>query len=194
MKVINNMSQKKLEALRKKMNGHIKIELTDKDGNVRTVVDKKNTFTDIGDAHVADQLAEQDEVAMGWMAIGTGDTAFAVGSTVLNSELDRNALAASYPEQGTGGNDNVVTYKATWAAGDGTGAIVEAGIFNSSGAGSMLAASTFSVINKGASDKIMSALGAILNEKLIKFGETLFYSQRQSRAKLKQFAFESVTT
>lgn len=149
------MSQKKLETLKKRMSGHIKIELTDKHGKSRTVVDKKNTFTDVGDAHVADQLSvTPGEDAMGWMAIGTGDTAFAIGSTVLNSELDRNALAASYPEQGAGGSDNVVTYKATWAAGDGTGAIVEAGIFNSSGAGSMLAASTFSVINKGASDTL----------------------------------------
>ena len=145
------MSQKKLEVLRKKMTGHIKIDLTDKDGNVRTVVDKKNTFTDAGDDHVADQLdVSPADAAMGWMAIGTGDTAFAVGSTVLNSELDRNALSGSYPEA----VDNVVTYKATWAAGDGTGAIVEAGIFNSSGAGSMLAASTFSVINKGVSDTL----------------------------------------
>ena len=148
------MDSKKIEAMTKKMSGHIKIDLTDKDGNTRTVVDKHNTFTDVGDAHVADQLAEQDEVAMGWMAIGTSDTAFGVGDTALGSELDRNALSGSYPEQGTGGDDNVVTYKATWAAGDGTGAIVEAGIFNSSGAGSMLAASTFSVINKGASDTL----------------------------------------
>ena len=149
------MSQKKLEALRKKMSGHIKIELTDKDGNSRIVVDKKNTFTDAGDAHVADQLSvSPGEAAMGWMSVGTGSTAFAVGSTTLNSELDRNALAASYPEQGAAANDNVVTYKATWAAGDATGAIVEAGIFNSSSAGSMLAASTFSVINKGASDTL----------------------------------------
>lgn len=148
-------AKSKIEKLHKKMSGHIKIELTDKDGNKKVVVDKHNTFTDAGDAHVADQLSvSPGEAAMGWMAIGTGSSAFAVGSTVLNSELDRNALSGSYPEQGTGANDNVVTYKATWAAGDGTGAIVEAGIFNSSIAGSMLAASTFSVINKGASDTL----------------------------------------
>ena len=149
------MTQAKIEAIRKKIAGHIKIELTDKDGKSKVVVDKHNTFTDAGDAHVADQLSvSPGEAAMGWMSVGTGSTAFAVGSTTLNSEIDRNALAGSYPEQGTAANDNVVTYKATWAAGDATGAIVEAGIFNSSGAGSMLAASTFSVINKGASDTL----------------------------------------
>ncbi len=148
------MIEKEIKKERKKMSGHIKIELTDKDGNSKVVVDKKNTFTDVGDAHVADQLAEQDEAAMGWMAVGTSSAAFAVGSTALTKEIDRNALSGSYPEQGSAANDNDVKYKATWAAGDATGAITEAGIFNSSSAGTMLAASTFSVINKGASDTL----------------------------------------
>lgn len=130
------------------MKGHIKIQL-----NGETVVDKSNTFTAVGDAHVADQLAATPgEAGMGWMAVGTGDTPFTTGSTTLNTELDRNVLSAGYPEQSAGGDDNDVVYKATWAAGDGTGAIVEAGIFNSSASGTMLAASTFPVINKGASD------------------------------------------
>jgi len=130
------------------MKGHIKIQL-----NGKTVVDKSNTFTAVGDAHVADQLAETPgEDKMGFMAIGSGDSAFTTASTALNDEIDRNSLAAGYPEQGAGGDDNDVIYKTTWAAGDGTGAIVEAGIFNSSASGTMLAASTFPVINKGASD------------------------------------------
>lgn len=137
--------------------GKIKIELTDENGNIKEVYEKANTFMAVGDAHVADQLdATPSESAMGYMSIGTGASAFTTGSTTLNSELDRNALAAGYPEQQAGGADNDVVYKATWAAGDGTGAITEAGIFNSSvaDAGTMLAASTFSVINKGASDTL----------------------------------------
>ena len=139
------------------MKGHIKIELFDQDGNVKSKIEKHNTFMAVGDAHVADQLAATPgEAAMGFMSIGTGNTAFTTAATVLNSEIDRNALAAGYPEQGAGASDNDVIYKATWAAGDGTGAIVEAGIFNSSvsDAGTMLAASTFPVINKGASDTL----------------------------------------
>ena len=156
------------------MKGHIKIELFDEKGTLKEKFEKKNTFMAVGDAHVADQLAATPgEAAMGWMAIGTGSTAFTTSSTTLNSALDRNALAAGYPEQQSGASDNDVVYKATWAAGDGTGAIKEAGIFNSSIAGTMLAASTFSVINKGASDKYVSPLRAILDEKLLKFGETL---------------------
>jgi len=137
--------------------GHIKIELFDETGNVKDIFEKHNTFMAVGDAHVADQLAATPgEAAMGYMSIGTGSTAFTTASTTLNSEIDRNALASGYPEQGDGASDNDVVYKATWSAGDGTGAIVEAGIFNSSvtDAGTLLAASTFPVINKGASDTL----------------------------------------
>lgn len=139
------------------LKGHIKIELRDKDGNIKQIVEKDNTFMAVGDAHVADQLdVAPDESAMGYMSVGTGSTAFGTGDTALQSELDRNALDGSYPEQVAAGDDNDVVYKASWAAGDATGALTEAGIFNSSvaDAGTMLAASTFSVINKGASDTL----------------------------------------
>ncbi len=137
------------------MKGHIKIELFDKEGNVTQIIEKENTFMAVGDAHVADQLdATPAELAMGWMAVGTNTSAFTTASTTLGTEIDRNALAAGYPEQQAAAADNDVVYKATWAAGDATGALTEAGIFNSSSAGSMLAASTFSVINKGASDTL----------------------------------------
>lgn len=134
--------------------GKIKFKLTDKDGNVtEKVID--NTFTSVGNIHVADQLAETPaEAAMGFMAIGSSDSAFTVGSTTLGDEIDRNALSAGYPEQRDPANDDEVVYKALWAAGDGTGAITEAGIFNSSSSGTMLCCSTFDVVNKGADDSL----------------------------------------
>lgn len=144
----------KLELEQKKtlipMKGRIRIQLNDK-----TVVDKANTFMAVGDAHVADQLAATEhEAKMGWIAIGTSGTAFSVTSTALTKELDRNALTAGYPEQKSAGDDNDVVYKASWAAGDGTGALKEAGIFNAATVGTMLAASTFAVINKDAADTL----------------------------------------
>lgn len=137
------------------MVGKLRLELRDESGKLKEVRETKNTFMAAGDAHVADQLdATPGEAAMGWMAVGTSDTAKAAANTTLNKEIDRNALAAGYPEQQAAGDDNDVKYKATWAAGDATDALTEAGIFNSSSAGSMLCASTFSVINKGASDTL----------------------------------------
>jgi hypothetical protein len=88
------------------------------------------------------------------MAIGTVTTTLTAGDTQLGGELDRNTLTSF--TQGAGGDDNKVVYVGDWAAADGTGAITEAGIFNSHTAdsGSMLCAQTFSVINKGASDTL----------------------------------------
>jgi hypothetical protein len=85
---------------------------------------------------------------MSHMAVGTGTTAAAVGNTALVTELDRNALSS------TTVSTNTVQYSGTWAAGDGTGALTEAGIFNASSAGTMLARTVFSVVNKGASDQV----------------------------------------
>ena len=137
------------------LKGKVKIELFDADGNLKDFRLFKNTFMATGDAHVADQLdATPAEAAMGYMAIGTSTATKTVGDIALNSELDRNALSANYPDALTGAADNDVVYKATWAAADGTGALTEAGIFNSSIGGSMLAGSTFSVINKGAADTL----------------------------------------
>jgi hypothetical protein len=39
-----------------------------------------------------------------------------------------------------------------WAAGDGTGALTEAGIFDAAAAGNMYVSNSFSVVNKLASD------------------------------------------
>ena len=45
-----------------------------------------------------------------------------------------------------------MTYTATFPAGTGTGAVVEAGILNASSGGTLLCRTVFSVVNKGAND------------------------------------------
>ena len=103
--------------------------------------------------HVADALSSSPgEAAMSHMAIGTSSTAASTSDTALVSQLDRNALTSR--TQGTGAADNDVIYVGDWAAADGTGAITEAGILNSSSGGTLLARQVFSVINKGASDTL----------------------------------------
>jgi hypothetical protein len=68
----------------------------------------------------------------------------------LGAEIARVALATA---GGTVSN-NVVTYNATFNPGTGTGAITEAGIFNSGTANTvtMLCRTVFAVVNKGADD------------------------------------------
>ena len=83
---------------------------------------------------------------MSHMAVGSSNTAAAVGDTTLGTELGRVALASA---TSTGA---VVTYTATFGAGTGTGAVVEAGILNNSSGGTLLCRSVFPVVNKGVDD------------------------------------------
>jgi len=133
--------------------GSLKAELRGPSGLLKEFREIDNVFTDAGDAHVADQMASTPgESAMSHMAVGTDTTTLTAGDTTLGGETDRNALTSF--TQGAGGDDNKVVYLGDWAAGDATAALTEAGIFNSSTAGSMLCAQTFSVINKGAADTL----------------------------------------
>lgn len=132
--------------------GHLHLELYDEQGNLKEVRDGDNTVTEIADAHVADQMSDQGNAAIGYMAVGTGNgqTSADVG---LDASLDRNALDST--TQGSGGDDNDVVYVCTWSPADGTGAITEAGIFIDDNNASMCFYDDFPVVNKGASDTLV---------------------------------------
>lgn len=129
-----------------KMSGKIHLQVFRPDGTLKQEIKKSNLIVTVGKNHVADQMSDQGEGAMSHMAVGTGTTGPAAGDTTLETELDRNALTS------TTQSTNDVIYVGDWAAGDGTGAITEAGIFNAGAAGVMLSRVTFSVVNKGALD------------------------------------------
>jgi hypothetical protein len=85
------------------------------------------------------------------MAIGSNATAATAENTQLGSQLgSRKGLSVS----GGTATDNAVEYVASFTAGEGTGAVTEAGIFNASTSGTMLCRTVFDVINKGASDSM----------------------------------------
>ncbi len=128
-----------------KLYGELNILLRGKDGKVKIDRTIKNTVTTLAKTHVADQIAATPgETAMGYMAVGTGTG----GTTALTTEVDRNALTSRTH------TNAIVTYVGDWAAGDGTGAITEAGIFNDASAGTMLVYSSFSAVNKAAGDTL----------------------------------------
>jgi len=132
------------------MTGHVLVEVFGPDGNRKDFREVNNLVVTAGKNHIADQLSSSPGgAAMGWMEIGSGSTAAAAGDTALVTAIDRNALTSRTDAT------NVVTYVGDWAAGDGTSAdIEEAGIFNASSAGTMLARAVFTQINKGASDTL----------------------------------------
>lgn len=128
---------------------NVYIVLRGPDGNVKYEETCHNLITTVGKTAVADQLLAAPGIAKPThMAIGTGATAAAAGDTTLQTELDRNALTSKTRAS------NVVTMVGDWAAGDGTGAITEAGILNASSGGSLYVRAVFSVVNKGALDTL----------------------------------------
>lgn len=130
--------------------GHVHVQLFGPDGELKAERHTHNLVVDTGENHIADQLSSSPgQSAMSHMAIGTGSTAAAFGDTALGTETDRNALTSRTDSV------NVVTYVGTWSAGDGTNAALrEAGIFNNSSGGTMLARAVYSNIDKQAADTL----------------------------------------
>jgi hypothetical protein len=128
------------------LKGEITLTLRGPDGKLKQVV-KANTVTSAGKAGAADQILASPTLAKpGWMAVGTGSPA----ATLLGTEIDRNALTSKTR------STNVVTFVGDWAAGDATGAITEAGVFDvvTANTVNMWLSASFAVINKGASDTL----------------------------------------
>jgi hypothetical protein len=104
-----------------------------------------NTVTSAGKNGAADQVLASPTLGKPThMAVGTGTP----GATALGTELDRNALTTKTR------SGAVVTMVGNWAAGDGTGALTEAGTFDAASAGNMWTSASFSVVNKAAGDTL----------------------------------------
>lgn len=131
--------------------GRMHLQLFGPDGELKEERHHVNTVTELGDAQVADQMSDQGDAALGFMAVGTGNGQGAA-DTGLAVSLDRNALTST--TQGAGGDDNDVIYVGDWAAGDGTGAITEAGIMRLDDNATMNYYADFAVVNKLAADTL----------------------------------------
>jgi nucleoside recognition membrane protein YjiH len=131
--------------------GELHIVLTAETGEVKKDVVVPNLVVSVGKNFVASALIASSPTPFSNMAVGTGTTTPALGDTTLTSELYRNAFN---PAASTSGN--VATFTGTYGAGVATGALTEAGLFNSatSGAGTMMSHVTFAVVNKAATDSL----------------------------------------
>ena len=117
--------------------------------NDKVVLDKKNLIVQVGKNYLAGAVINSVSTPFVAMAIGTGTTAATTADTALQTEVARGAFTSSSV------STNVVSLSNTFAAGTGTGAITEAGIFsNASTGGTMLSHVVFSAVNKGALDTL----------------------------------------
>lgn len=125
------------------------ITLRDENGDIKQQFTSHNLVVDSGLSHIADQLSSTpDESAMSHIAIGSGTASVSASDTSLGSEEHRNSLTTQSHSA------DVVTYEASFAAGEGTAAITEYGIFNAASGGVMLARVVDSVVNKGSNDTL----------------------------------------
>jgi hypothetical protein len=130
-----------------KMKGELTIIHRDVDGNVKNSIHVPNLVVTAGKNFIASRMTGTTLNPMSHMAIGTSNATPAVADTTLTIEAGRATCTGST-------TNNQVTYTATFNAGVGTGAIVEAGIFNAASAGTMLCRTTFPTVTKQASDTI----------------------------------------
>lgn len=127
------------------INGYCSIKLFNPQGKLKDKREIHNTVTTAGKNGVADQiLASPSLDKPTHMGIGEGSPS----GTALGSEIDRNALTSKTR------SGNIITYVGDWAAGDGTGAITESGIFDAVSSGNMWQSASFAVITKAAGDTL----------------------------------------
>jgi hypothetical protein len=130
------------------MTGNVKLELFTNSTTETTEI--HNLVVNTGKNFMTSRLKDTTKAAMSHMAVGTDVTSAAVGQTALIAQLSNRVAIDS-----TTVLSNVITYVCTFGPGVCTGAITEAGIFNASTAGDMLARTTFAVINKSAADTLV---------------------------------------
>ncbi len=134
--------------------GNLVMDLYNPDGTLKKHYDFGwNTITDLHDILVADRLAGGADSLIGFTGIGTTSGGKTTASTALEAQVDRNANDS---DTQTGATNDVV-HIATFAAGEGTGALLEAGLFTDAGAGATLQAyQEFAVVNKAAGDSLVT--------------------------------------
>lgn len=133
-----------------KLSGQLNIVLKDKAGNIKEQREVKNLVVNAGLAYIVSRMVGTSKDVMSHMALGSSTTAAAAGQTDLVTLLgSREALDSTTI---AGSNNEKVAYVSAFEAGDATGAVTEAGIFNAATGGDMLCRTVFGVVNKAADD------------------------------------------
>ena len=137
-----------------KMVGELTIQVFDENGDLKSATKVPNLVVTNGKNYIASRMVGTASTVMSHMAIGTGTASPIAGDVNLGTEAYRASISI-------GASTNTVTSTATFGAGNGTGAITEAGIFNygtyaaSPSSGQfMLCRTTFPAVNKASGDSI----------------------------------------
>ena len=136
-----------------KMTGKLTIILRGPDGKIKEERAIPNLVVSTGKALIASRLRDASAAVPSHMGVGTNNAGIDVANTTMGAEVapastNRMALTS------TTISANELTYTASFAPGIGSGALVEAGIFNAATAGTMLCRTTFAVVTKDVLDSL----------------------------------------
>lgn len=130
-----------------KVKGSLDIVVRDKDGKIKDTRKVNNLVVDAGLNFIASRMTANTATVMSHMAIGSDTSLPAAGETSLGAQEGSREAFDSITV-----TDNAIEYTAIFEAGDQTGNISEAGIFNASTSGTMLCRSTFTSVAKNSDD------------------------------------------
>jgi hypothetical protein len=134
-----------------KLKGSLNVVVYDENKNIKDQRYIPNLVVAVGKEYIAQRMEANSTSVMSHMAVGTGNVVPSVSDTTLVGEIDR------LPLDSTTRTANVLTYITTFPAGNATGTIAEAGIFNdpTDNTGAMLCRTRFNEVNKGAADVVV---------------------------------------
>jgi len=133
-----------------KATGELRVVLSGPNGQVKEDVLLRNLVVNTGLNFIVNRMKDAVADVMSHMSLGTGTTAAAAANTTLETEISGSRVTLT----STTVTANQITYIASFAAGVGTGAVTEAGIFNAGTGGTMLCRTVFPVVNKQAGDSM----------------------------------------
>lgn len=132
-----------------KAKGSLDIVVRDKDGKVKDTRQVNNLIVNFGLNFITSRMTANTATVMSHMGIGTGSA----NPDATNISLGSQAGSRETLDTITVTN-NQIEYTAIFEAGDQTGLITEAGIFNAASSGTMLCRSTFGGITKNSDDNM----------------------------------------
>lgn len=149
------MENLKLDNESIKLSGSVSIKLIGPDGQVKQEHTNNNLVVTVGKNYLAAWLAAASQAGefMSYIALGTGTSGPTSGDTTLGTEFSGGGYSRVLGTLSS--SANVWTNTATFAPGNGTGAVTEAGLFTISAVGTMFARQVFSVYNKAAGDTLI---------------------------------------
>jgi len=130
-----------------KLRGDLDVVVYGADGQIKEKRELRNLIVASGLNYICSRMKDATLDPISHMGLGSGTIVAEGGDTDLGALVGARELLDS-----TTVSANTITYVASFEAGDATGALTEAGLFNADTAGTMLCRTVFPVVNKQASD------------------------------------------